>query len=250
MLIDFQILRKLFPYLNFVAIGLSIVKLMIYYGAFGVNILQYLDFSESIVLCFEDIVHFFLFLSVLLIASILFLHNIGDFNTENANQAVVVENFWKRLIAYFWHNKGLVAIYLYCGWLFNPYFLLVIPLLYLLFEADYKLKTRYNTDLNSTYHNVILWIVLFVAVDYSYLLREINATKYYGRYDGTILRVDTPKGEESYITSNSDILLVGKTKGFYYLYDTKKENALIIPSDKVLRVELKNRYKWFWEYPK
>lgn len=250
MLIDPIILRKLFPYLNFVAIGLSIVKLMIYYGAFGVNILQYLDLSESIVLCFEDIVHFFLFLSALLVASILFLHNIGDFNTENVEKAVVIESFWKRLMAYFWHNKLLVIFNIYCGWLFNPYFLLVIPLLYLLFEAKYKLKIRYHTDLNSTYHNVILWIVLFVAFDYSYLLREINATKYYGRYEGTILTIDTPKEEESHIAANSEILFVGKTKEFYYLYDTKKGNALIIPSDKVTRIELKNKYNWFWQYPK
>lgn len=250
MLVDFQILRKLFPYLNFVAIGLSIGKLMIYYSAFGVNILQYLDLSESIVLCFEDIVHFFLFLSALLVASILFLHSLGDYNTENVDKAVIVENFWKRLIAYVWHNKLLIAFYLYCGWLFNPYFLLVIPLLYLLFEAGYKLKNRYKTDLNSTYHNVILWIVLFIAFDYSYLLREINATKYFGRYEGTILQVDTPKEEESRIVTNSEILFVGKTKEFYFLYDTTKQSALIIPSDKVLRVELKNKYKWFLEYPK
>jgi hypothetical protein len=46
------------------------------------------------------------------------------------------------------------------------------------------------------------------------------------------------------------IAYIGKTKDYYYLYDKKKGNAVIIPSDKVERVDLKNKYYWFWQYPR
>lgn len=250
MLIDPAILRKLFPYLNFAAIGLGMIKLMFYYSAFGVNIIQYLDFSESLILCFESIIHLFLFLIVIFISSVLFLHKIGDFNSGNSDNIISNQNFWKRLAAYFGHNIWLIGVCIFLSWLLNPYFLLVIPLLYLLSETRYVLKHRYNTDLNSTYHNLILWGIFFVAFEYSFLLREVNATKYYARYEGTILTIDTQKEEESRIVSDSVILFVGKTKEFYYMYDKKKGSALIIPSDKVLEVDLKNKYRWFGEYPK
>jgi len=250
MLVNFQLLKKALPYLNVFAIALSIVKLMIYYNAFGINILQYLELSESIILCFESVIRLLFFLILLSLASIFFMHIFGDINSGNAQKVISIDGFWKRFLFFFWHNKYLVITYVYFSWLFTPYFLFIILILYLLSEIQFISQKRYNEDFPTTYYNLILWSIYFIAFEFYFTFKEISSVKYHQRYERTMIKIDTPKEEESRIVTNSEILFVGKTKEFYFLYDTTKQSALIIPSDKVLRVDLKNKYNWFWDYPK
>lgn len=96
----------------------------------------------------------------------------------------------------------------------------------------------------------MLWGAVYVGFIFTILHKDIVAVRDYGKYHGSIIQVEKPEGGIQNIVADSSCLFLGRTRTHLYLYEKKKENALIIPSNKVLRVELKNKYHWFWEYPK
>jgi len=96
----------------------------------------------------------------------------------------------------------------------------------------------------------LFWGVIFIALDYSLLQKEIVAVRDFNKYHATTLQLNKQEGEESHIIPDSTIVFLGKTKNYFYLYDKKKEAAVIVSSGEVLKVELKNKYRWVWEYPK
>lgn len=249
MLVDFQILKRLFPYLNFVAIGLSVTKIIIFYKAFGIDIMQYVDISEALGLYFGDIFYFIAFVFLIILSSLFFLHEVGDENSRFSDKVMEQKKFDKRLLTYLQYNWMKIAMNIYLAYLLSPLFILLTIILYLLSEARFKLQNRYNVDLHSTYHNIILWGTIYIWFTFSMLHKEIVTVRN-GKYQGTSVTIELPEGGSQNIVSDSSSLFLGRTKTHLYFYDKKKETALIIPSDKVLRVELKNKYRWFWEYPK
>lgn len=112
-----------------------------------------------------------------------------------------------------------------------------------MFQTKFVIKKYYNSDLDATYINIIALLVASVGFEYGELNRQINQVDD-GKYRGTILNI---KDKEP-IVADSTMIFVGKTKEYYYLFDKKKENALIIPSGEVDRVDLKNEDKKNWNF--
>jgi len=152
MLVDFQILKKLFPYLNYLAIGMAIAKLVIYYKAFGIDIVQYLELSEALVLFFNDLLMFFALAAIMIIIAILGGHNIADKQGEAIEKVLSNPNKWKRLSAYCKENFYTTLLLLIFS--FNNPFFIVLPFAhYLSYEANFVLRKRYGTPLNYTHFN-------------------------------------------------------------------------------------------------
>jgi hypothetical protein len=248
MLVDPTILRKMFPYLNYLAVGLGIAKLIVYYRAFGIDIVQYLELSEVLILFFNDILMFFVFLAIISIFAIFGGHSVADEQREVIENVLTHQNKWRRFLEYLKGNYAFVLFVLaVSGSQTNRYFIVALVVHYFAYELNFVLRKRYNTELSATYFNVGWFVLIFVLMGFRRLETEIRLAKEGGRYNGTTLQLSK---EESITTTDSTIAYIGKTKDYYYLYDKKKGNAVIIPSDKVERVDLKNKYYWFWQYPR
>ena len=246
MLIDIAILRKIFPYLNYLAVGLGITKLVVYYKSFGIDIVQYLEFSESLILFFNDLIMFFILMVILVVVAIFGGHKPADKQSEIVERVLSHENGFKRFWEYLKENYFTILLMINFS-RFNGYFIIFPFVHYISYEANFVLRKRYGTELDSTYFNVFWYIFVFTLMDYSFMQNEIKAVKANTKYTGTTMQL---KGAETVSTTDSTLVFVGKTKNYFYLYDKKKETAVIIPSSEVIKVNLKNNYNWPWQHPR
>lgn len=141
MLIDPTILRKLFPYLNYLAVMLGIAKLTAYYGSFGIDIVQFLDLSEALILFFNDILIFLVFLAVLGVFAIFGGHSAGDAQREILESVMTHQNRWRRFWEYLKGNFAFIFLLLMLS-RNNHCFILALIVHYVAYELNFILRKR------------------------------------------------------------------------------------------------------------
>jgi hypothetical protein len=247
MLIDTNKVKSLLPHMGGLVVVLGIAKLILFYCFFGINIVQYLELSESVILFFEDILFYFFALFLPLLTIILFVgHPIGQLNSEVAKRIELENNFIKRtwiFLKFYYPLTFFIALSIYSG---KPNFALIVITLtiFILWQTRFVLKKYYNSGLEPTYSNIIVLIVVSIGFGYSEMKNQVKEIAH-GKYKGTILHI---KDKEK-LVADTDMVYIGKTKDYYYLYDSTKQNAVIIPSDEVSKVELKNNSRGWWTLP-
>lgn len=249
MLIDFSKLKPILPHIGGLAVFLGITKLVWFYNAFGISIVQYIDISEALILFFEDILWFLLFITVpFLLSFIFFGHSIADSHSTMIDNVTSQSNFWGRLFQF---SKYYIVIIFFTilgiitgkGYEF-PVFLLIV--MFFLYEMRFKLKKRYNVDFDSTYHNLLWWFLINIYFGYGQLQREIKEVRETNRFENSSIILK----EKDPIPIDSATLFLGHTKDYFFLYDTKSESAIILSSGEVLKVKLKNKRKvrTLWDF--
>ncbi len=242
MLINFEKLKPLLPYINVLALGLGITKLVLFYREFGINIVQYIDFSEALILFLEDILWFILAIFIpFIISMLLFGHKMAEFYTSINKVIVEQPNYWKRLWTFSKYNAGFI-IPIIIGFFTGinlGLLILVVTVTYFLLEIKFTLSKRYGIDFDSTYHNLIYWIALVMYFGFGRLQNQISQVRNTNMYEHSKLYMN--EGEPILIDRTT--IYLGKSKDYFYLYDKKRESAVIIPSSEVSRVDLRNTKK-------
>jgi hypothetical protein len=91
---------------------------------------------------------------------------------------------------------------------------------------------------NETGKKILLTTVVFVFIVYQVLVNTNTEARraYNGRYIGTVIKTK----DTTYI-SDSTMFYVGKTKEYYFIYNKKKNNAIIIPDGEIEKVTYKTK---------
>lgn len=176
MLIDFEKLKPLLPYFNLLAIFLGIAKLILYYEAFGIHIVQYIDLSEALVLFFEDILLFIFFVFLpFVVVTILVGHKLADIGTSVSNTAIQQSGFLKRLLTFMLYNSPFILFILIgiSKGKIELLFIVIVAVTYILLELDVLLKKRYGKDLDVTYRNLIFWLAMVIYLGYTQLKNQV-----------------------------------------------------------------------------
>ncbi len=246
-MINVEIIKRLFPFLNLLVIGLTVTKLILFYRYFGISIVQYIDISEAFILLFEDVLFYVAtFLLTFIFTLLLVGHPIASIGSESTEKIASEQNLPKRIWLIFMWVLPIIALIMLSIYNGRPNIPLIIAVFVILivFQTRFVLKTYYNSDLAATYTLIIGLIITTIVFEYNELKKQVMEI-ISGKYTGTTLHI---KDKESMVT-DSTLIYVGKAKDYYFLYDKKKENAVIISSGEVDRVDLKNNYRWFMEYP-
>ena len=213
-MIDFDKLKRLFPLLNLFIVGLGLAKIVFYYKQFDINIIQYLELTESIILFFDDILKLFIsWFLPFVILNIFIGHKAGTENEIVYKEILGVESFWKRLLLFLKTNLLFIISIIISTLLGNLYtFLLIIILtLYILTELKHTIRKYYNATLDSTYHNLVIMCVLLIINVYDRVITEVEQVKNH-RYNKTTVYFK----DKTSIRDEKQIIFLGKTHNFVF----------------------------------
>lgn len=173
-------------------------------------------------------------------------HPIGQMNAAVAERIESENNFVKRTWIFLKIYCSLIFFILLSIYLGKPNFTLIVITLtmFILLQTRFVLKKYYNSGLEPTYSNIIALFAISIWFGFNETRNQVKEIAL-GKYNGTVLNI---KDKEK-LVADTTIVYIGKTKDYYYLYDKTKQNAVIIPSDEVSKVELKNNNRGWWTLP-
>ena len=236
-MIDFDKLKRLFPLLNLLVIGLGLAKIVYYYKQFEINIIQYLELTESIILFFDDILKLFIFWFLpFIILNIFIGHKIGNENAIVYEKISGTESFWKRLLLFLKANLLFIISLIISTLLGKLYtFLLIIVLaLYILTELKHTIRKYYNITLDSTYHNLIIMSIILTVNVYDRVITEVEQVRNH-KYNKTTVYFK----DKTSVKDEKQIIFLGKTHNFIFFYDTVNKESRIHPVSEIDKIVLK-----------
>ncbi len=255
MILETNKIKNLIPYLGSLLLICGYLKLSIYYNYFNIQISDYLEITEILTLFFYDAIKYstIVFLAFLFTFLIDTQESIEE-NENEKNDIIDTNNFFLRLKKFLIFRLNLIGsiviflIFTLISYYVNPkkifYFILItsfltsiLILIYFLFEFKRKYKISYGKELNSTYYNLIIIFILFVTYLIQSSFLDIRKTT-----EGKNLNISF-KYYEKNIESSDQILYVGETKGYLFLFDTKKKSTLVFSRNDINNLEIKKPNK-------
>ena len=225
-------------------IFLGFLKLDLYYGHWNINISQYLDFSEILLSFLQDINILFFFVVILTAQSTFGYIAISSIDKKvtqshiqtEANQnkgfvELLEENFEK-------HKRGglivMILLTLIFGVLF--WYFMHLTLLYLTFLGFVQLIAffidRFLTS-NENVVNPVTFILVFLGFTLCICKYEISQTeKYPVQYKFTMV-------DGSEISTNAQLIFVGKTNNYVFLYDNENFNSRVMKTENISSISIK-----------
>lgn len=237
---------KFFPvYMIFI----GTLRLIIYYSAFNVSIINYIEFSEFLLSFFNS----FTLLVIMVILLILLIGLWGnDIGLENNSvyQSYFNETFkirFKRdlksasfIVSIFLIFWVIVSIIFFKTSIYRAIYALYLPLLSFIFfiyreirVANFKAN---NTDFPSTYINITIILIIATTTVIHDVLLDIDKVKFQHKYYNSKITLD-----DSIIVSDSIQTYIGKTNDFIYVFNSSSNSSRVIPVTRVKEIELKKK---------
>ena len=218
---------------------LGIISSVVYYRSFGIDILDYITIGESLLLFISKFMFFSISLVFGILISRIFLKSpIEQIKKENDK---ILQNQSLKLCQYIHLALVILPLFLLSVMGFSPFVLWMLPISFLvrIYVLSYIIKRlrivfyfkKINTKIIDYIQTVGISIIILVsiAMTEAYLVYEFHKNKAVTLFysDGNSLQTD------------SNILYLGKSQRYYYLYDKKDNKAIIIKDDQIERVEIK-----------
>lgn len=233
----FSRLKEYIPIIAPIIIALGIIKQIFYYHAFNIPILNFLEVGEVLILFMSDVLLLLLFIVP---SMIIFL--IADFQVTKQTTFFGKSQTMLDLLFKFFMLLGIVSF---------VYSIIMM----IIYRNDYFEKTRFGLILvfsillmyvyrlslhaaNETGKKILLASVVFGFIVYQVLVNTNKEARraYNGRYIGTII-----KTKDTVYISDSTTFYVGKTKEYSFLYNKKKNSAIIIPNGEIEKMIYKTK---------
>ena len=256
-------LSNYLPYLGSFIIFLGVTRLIFFYSAFGISIVNFLDFSE-IVTSFLDIIviSVFLFATSILQGFILREKETQDEKEGIRKKILEEEHLLKRLwlhtklckelliggivltTTYFiWHffNKDITIASIVWG---AAFFLICFVLLIIMTEIN-----RIHHKSNSSIHfrrfiGLLFYTALFSGLVIYYAHTQADNIKKNKSTFGVTITLDN----DQTMVSDSSNYYVGKTLNYLFIYHEKDNTADVIPMNRVKQITFKRKTSEFKLY--
>lgn len=251
---NFDKIKFLFPYIGSIIIFCGFTKLNIYYDHFNINISDYLEITEVLILVIGDILK-----AVMMIFAV----KLFDFLTETEEEAearrvrhntfFLIKPFRKRAWNYICTRKALaflvliLFIFLIISYYFNRkvfstvvimffYSLTTYVAMFLLLEYKRKYKEVTDKEFDGTYSNLIALFIVFFLFTIQTTYSDIEKTK--NRNPVMICF----KYLEENIQSNQNLLYVGQTKNYIFIYDKITKETKVYSRSDIKMLAIEKRY--------
>jgi hypothetical protein len=218
------------------------VKLKIYYGAFQINIADYLELTEILTSFVGDIVVYSLMILFgYLFSFLLTTRQRTDQQTDLGDDILNTDGFFTRLVKHLKNLRQVIFMIVTLG-LINliavlikgethtygifTFYSLIILLLFVIFREEYRRKyiSQFNKDINHSFSNIVLTGILFVSFTIKYSYFDIDATKKSKKYYGTqILTTDNEK-----IISDILTYYIGMTNSYVFIYNQSRQETRVL----------------------
>lgn len=241
---DLKKIAEISPLIVGFLIFLGFLKLDLYYGHWNINISQYLDFSEILLSFLQDINIIFFFVVILAAQSTfgyLAISSIDKKVSHNLSQSG--ENKYKGLVElleenFEKHKTGGLIVMVILTLIFGVLFwcFMNLTLLYLTFLGFVQLIAFFIDRFLSKNENVVnpvTFIIVFLGFTLCISKYEMNQTeKHFIQYEFTIT-------DESTISTDSQLIFIGKTNNYVFLYDQKNCNSKVIKTENISGISIK-----------
>jgi hypothetical protein len=213
----------------------GVLKLVFFYNSFNINILEFINFTEIITSFLDDLNIILLFGLIMMIQSLPIL------NYTQRKSKLAVEDFYSVLLQLIYPRRFRYAIFfLIVGLSLGILLVLGIfeynyPLIYIivfcfiqfLFYSTMYLDEEGNVDESdsSIALNIILTIILSIV-----LLAKHDAQVVNSQQHETTLKID---GKNIECSKESELIYLGKTESFVFLYDKQKDQSRIVQAEHV-----------------
>jgi hypothetical protein len=238
---------RLIKYLPGYVIFLGVLKLIIFYEAFNIRIVSYLDFSEVLVSFLDTLIVIVAFLLVPLFILLSFLGKpIGEANTAIFNDKATL-NFWKRLGKKFKEDKYVIisSLIVIClivikgKWTESKIALLLSYTLspavfFIAIEIRIAYVKQFTYTIPATYMNIFFTLWLTGQTVIYFTLLDINSIKYSYKYLGSEIQY-----EQKVIKSDSVNTFVGQTKAFIFFYNLTTRQSTVYTKDKLVNLSIR-----------
>lgn len=219
----------------------GVLKLILYYSHFKIDIIDYLTFQEIITSFLDDINIILIFGSIMLFVSIVFI------SVESKKHNMKIEDYIENMLLYFYPYRYRYAIFFgliitilillnYSNFLDLNYFIVYIIVFCTIQFLSYLIMYK-NDENQIDYPNfqVLISVALTILVSV-YLL---------AKYD--IQNVTNNKSTVKIKTSNSEIncgdlkgnIYLGKTDNFIFIRNMKIKSTIVIPTAEIKQIEFK-----------
>jgi len=239
-------------------IFLGMVHNIVYYSAFDIRILNYLDFSEIITSFFGII---FVLMSSIAFAIIehylLFNEEDIDITDKIEDKIVKEKNIWRILLLYWNHLKAylfllavIIALHLFGKTFFTNYFIeilflvelsfiLILVLLIIKIELERK-HIHFRANLNNRlFMTTLLYcfgLTIFVVL---FSRHEVRVVKNAKSSFGVIITLDNDKQ----IISDSTNYFIGKSQNYVFLFHEKFNTTDVFPVVRIKQLSFPKQNK-------
>ena len=249
-------MKKIIDYLPLIGAFLifnGFLKLYLFYGHWGIRIIDYLDLSEILLSFLNDI-------NIIVFCLIVFLFHqlagyiivdtadkklegkisIPDSNDPTTNTKNPISDLVELIDERFPWIFFVVSIIAtsFFGWKFFNNF--TFPWLYMGIVSLWQLLMRLlEKTLTEEHHsNEIAILLTFLAFTYCLAILDIKNIEQSSEHNVTTIYTDNET-----ITTTENNILLGKSQKFTYLYDSKTNCTRILPSDKIKSIETQRHNK-------
>lgn len=220
----------------------GLLRLYIYYKAFNISILPFLEPDEIGTIFFDNLLYFLLFAALNTTIFVLFYspvqNNIGDLEELPFNKRAKKYGLLKpkkiiafvlltSLMFFFYWNSDRIQLYEFLLWI-----MLVVIALYLnpivILEINRSIKQK-GVELNHlSVYFLVAALNLFAFAGLSGY-NEANKVKNHEYYSGTEFSIDNG----GLFVSDEKNFYIGKTKQFVFFYDKENQETKVVPIGKI-----------------
>lgn len=253
MYIDFKKVTVLFPFVGSFLVFLGMLKLIIYYKAFNIEITAFLNFDEIITSFLNDLIIYGI---MFLIGIVLNFYSTDKYEIDKSEE--LKSNFFneKRMLKRLWIvtksslpylvilNISILLIFFVARFKsdinFKPTLFTLIAINGLLFISFIFMELKrhyyltYDKQVDPTYFNIFLMMTLFSYFIVFYTFAEISNVKLNKKYENVNFKLD-----DKYVQSDAINYYIGKTKNYLFFYSDKDKKTIVYPITRIKEIEFK-----------
>jgi hypothetical protein len=235
-------LKLLLPYAGPVLIFLGILKLQLYYSAFDVSIILFLDFSEILTAFLGDVLVLAFYCAMMLVGTFFTTPKFETSKTGFVNNFFAESSFKRRLSAF--------IKWAFFPWIFllNAPFLLSIAILFFtkadisialwvlfwnnvsisivffVYEFRYRYRLRTGKDIDTWFANLTLIFLIILSVLFQRVQSDVRLVKEQKKFANVTFTVG-----QRLIKSDSSAYYIGNTRNYLFFYDQSKATTTVYP---------------------
>jgi len=231
---------------------------MIFYAAFGVSIINYLDLSEIITSFFDIILLVVITFVYSSIQNYLIKNKVVSVEMVGKRNKILTEtNLWKIIKLYFDYLLVLIVfgIIIISGLLIWRWFidllsywtifilglLFVLAIIFIIVDVEIDRKNKINQPSLDKKRIIKLsqYGLFLLGLIFLYTIIQVNLVRFDKSTLGTSIVLDT----NSLFVSDSSNYYIGKTKNFIFIYHEKEMSVDAIPMARVKQITVKRNFK-------
>lgn len=209
-------------------IFMGVMKLHLYYGYFGIDIVDYLDFTEIIASFLDDIWLIFIFLAVMIFHTIVASSGLAYFINLGRKRKVSIDTISRGVSMKAYKTSSLVTLVLFFVMfaLLEKYVLKIFVYFTVLFFLQFLFYFARHFSVyrkaEKYFDKLIYFVTFFLLVALLARLEVLRTIKYPKKWS-----IQT----SSFTISNTPgLMYLGKTKNFFFIYDKRSGEKWVVPT--------------------